>query len=75
MHKLLLMLPRCVQRFLLNQPLPDNWIDTLNQKKDKPDDPHGHRLDLSAGWKQSYNLILAMVVLLIAGFIMYLILR
>lgn len=78
MYRLLLILPRCVQKFLLSQPLPDQWVEALQQKLDDDEedkDPYGHKLDLSAGWKQSYNLILAMVILCLSAMVMYLILR
>lgn len=63
-------IPRGISANLLNQPIPDSWKNGIERSLSLNEaDAINQKLDL--GWKRNYNMIAALVILIVSGFIVF----
>lgn len=63
-------IPRSISANLLSQPIPDSWKNGIERSLSINEaEAINQKLDL--GWKRNYNMIAALVILVVSAFIVF----
>lgn len=65
-------IPHAISTSLLNQPIPENWKQGIERSMNLSE-AEAINQKLNLGWKGNYNMIAALVILVVSAFVIFII--